>query len=517
MVLIDGKKFACSACINGHRSSTCNHSDRQLQEIKKKGRPTTHCPHCKDLRKKVKHTQARCVCGIQGSKNLKSASLVAGIGGDNLAPVSDDFTGSSSGIAYTPTCSCSYQDIEAQEAAYGILSLGQQDQGPASQDLAIWMAIHENDPSTPNSPTAPLPMTRQRQSHSDYMSSSDYDSDHCSPPTHHPSSGYAMSNASDDLSERDSNAVQELCACPGCLAYPNNQSLPSQKFQDSAYSSTITSHLDSRTLSNTGSDVDETPEPKGSCCGSNKNKNKSTGTPGIGGKRALNLDRAMSLIGACHQNGSTAMTDEVRQALQQGFGAMDQATLESVKMQHPTHIGSNGVLVCGCGCGRPTVDCADCFRDMCEFVEESQSKMVKDELEFQMSMDQEGRYVADLGTRTSRNMSSGMSVARGTSMELDEEIQSSSDQENQGYRETIGMSLSSQGQEQRQHKRRKLTEQEEAVRLRLLEQEQMQLSKLRPATFNQHQLDSLDDEDWSFVDEIRTDPVDSRSMSGVSH
>lgn len=211
----------------------------------------------------------------------------------------------------------------------------------------------------------------------------------------------------------------------------------------------------------------------------------------------MNLGHALTLIGASHQNGSATMNDEMRQALQQGFGAMDQATLDSVKMQHPTLLGSNGVLICGCGCGRPTVDCADCFRDMCEFVGESQAKMMKDELEYEMSMNREGGYLADLGLNM--NMSSGMNMSHSTSMELDEEIEQFSHQENQH-------------QQQQQVLQRKLTEQEEAIRLQFLEQEQMELSKLRPATINQLQLDFLDDEDWSFVDEIRTDHLDTLSI-----
>jgi hypothetical protein len=37
-------------------------SDRPLHEIKKKGRPTTQCLHCKDLRK-AKQVLVRCKCG----------------------------------------------------------------------------------------------------------------------------------------------------------------------------------------------------------------------------------------------------------------------------------------------------------------------------------------------------------------------------------------------------------------------------------------------------------------------
>lgn len=52
MVLINDKKFACATCIKGHRVSGCTHTDRPLFEVKKKGRPTTQCVHCKDKRKK---------------------------------------------------------------------------------------------------------------------------------------------------------------------------------------------------------------------------------------------------------------------------------------------------------------------------------------------------------------------------------------------------------------------------------------------------------------------------------
>ncbi|GAW09197.1 ACE transcription factor 2 [Lentinula edodes] len=37
MVFVNSKKFACEACIKGHRSSTCSHTDRPLFEVKKKG------------------------------------------------------------------------------------------------------------------------------------------------------------------------------------------------------------------------------------------------------------------------------------------------------------------------------------------------------------------------------------------------------------------------------------------------------------------------------------------------
>lgn len=61
MVLISDKKYACEACIKGHRSSACKHTDRPLFEIKKKGRPITQCEHCRELRK-TKQVHVKCMC-----------------------------------------------------------------------------------------------------------------------------------------------------------------------------------------------------------------------------------------------------------------------------------------------------------------------------------------------------------------------------------------------------------------------------------------------------------------------
>ena len=47
-------------CIKGHRSSTCDHTERPLFEIKKKGRSITQCEPCSELRKK--HIYVKCLC-----------------------------------------------------------------------------------------------------------------------------------------------------------------------------------------------------------------------------------------------------------------------------------------------------------------------------------------------------------------------------------------------------------------------------------------------------------------------
>ncbi|OAX35269.1 copper-fist-domain-containing protein [Rhizopogon vinicolor AM-OR11-026] len=61
MVYVNEKKFACESCIKGHRSSSCHHSERPLFEVKKKGRPVSQCPRCRELRHS-KRVHSKCTC-----------------------------------------------------------------------------------------------------------------------------------------------------------------------------------------------------------------------------------------------------------------------------------------------------------------------------------------------------------------------------------------------------------------------------------------------------------------------
>ncbi|RAH78753.1 copper-fist-domain-containing protein [Aspergillus japonicus CBS 114.51] len=45
-MLIDGEKWACEACVRGHRVTTCKHHDRPLIHINRKGRPFATCSVC---------------------------------------------------------------------------------------------------------------------------------------------------------------------------------------------------------------------------------------------------------------------------------------------------------------------------------------------------------------------------------------------------------------------------------------------------------------------------------------
>jgi len=48
--------------VRGHRVSNCQHADRPLQHINKKGRPVSQCTHCRTLRKS-RSAHVRCDCG----------------------------------------------------------------------------------------------------------------------------------------------------------------------------------------------------------------------------------------------------------------------------------------------------------------------------------------------------------------------------------------------------------------------------------------------------------------------
>ncbi|ORZ29664.1 copper fist DNA binding domain-domain-containing protein, partial [Catenaria anguillulae PL171] len=52
MLVLESLRFACDTCIRGHRSSNCAHRDRDLLELRKKGRPRhAVCAECRSSKK----------------------------------------------------------------------------------------------------------------------------------------------------------------------------------------------------------------------------------------------------------------------------------------------------------------------------------------------------------------------------------------------------------------------------------------------------------------------------------
>ncbi|KAK3832136.1 MAG: hypothetical protein JOS17DRAFT_790219 [Linnemannia elongata] len=805
MVFVNGQKFACATCIKGHRSTTCNHGERPLHEIKKKGRPSTQCPHCKELRK-AKQVSVRCICGREegaaavanGLKRAKSLShdgrltIPAAIGGEELLrsvstqgqSPQDSSSDAQSSTGDGRVCTCcrdrtghvvvkpSKGSAHANSATFKNYPTNRQ-RSAASLDLGkSGMLLFPRDNSSPlpfvphgqnnqvvQSPdsfgsqgkanagmyasgASPLfaqtlspssssgcdhsPSTSslgshqsgQMQSHLcfDYASSSDYDSDHY-PTTSYSyfpetMASYPVSNASDDLEDMDmlANAdpktimdgimngttalnpmesasadeirmlysalssfdtaspsavltppsrsysspapsgtssipsslpapsalapksgccgsgnksetapstmastpshsppagrsdigdeemaskmdgcgcaispnmccCGERCACPGCLAYPNNQNIldPSLDIDfrstpagPSQASGCCGSNKASTTLMN-GIALSDNNNNDPTTNNNNINNSNISGNDNNNNGQALNNLQAEAFNLSAALNLVQAKSDfDARQTVKRQFNGL--SGLEEAKMQHPTLLGDNGVLICGCGCGRPTVDCAECFRDMCQFVSESQGRMMKDDLDFESALNGDvGGTSSDLGLsmnmpvplNMSMNMNLGMDLnnmnmanfahpstmpqtmsllsmqgqrsdgSPSTSPSFEQQQQQLQQQQQQLQQQQLQQqqqqqfsqdSLLKQQQQQQQlalqmqqrlslrRRFREGIEEEQKLQLQLMEQEQMQLQQLQQSMpgLNHLQLDFLDDEDWSFVDEIRTDVTDAQ-------
>ncbi|KAL4207598.1 putative copper resistance protein CRF1 [Rhizopus microsporus] len=57
-----------ASCIRGHRVKKCNHTDRQLFPVLKRGRQISQCTHCRDLRK-TKQIHIKCTCAVSSAPN----------------------------------------------------------------------------------------------------------------------------------------------------------------------------------------------------------------------------------------------------------------------------------------------------------------------------------------------------------------------------------------------------------------------------------------------------------------
>ncbi|KAF9370704.1 hypothetical protein CPC16_003529, partial [Podila verticillata] len=161
-----------ATCIKGHRSTTCNHGERPLHEIKKKGRPSIQCAHCKELRK-AKHVTARCICGkdegaaavANGLKRAKSLShdgrisVPQALGGEELlrsvsqcqSPVEGSHTSSPTGgmacaCIDSANCTCA---SDASFRAYQQSHQQSHQRSAASLDLGKGLPVFSRDSSSP--------------------------------------------------------------------------------------------------------------------------------------------------------------------------------------------------------------------------------------------------------------------------------------------------------------------------------------------------------------------------------
>ncbi|KAJ2717193.1 copper-binding transcription factor [Coemansia spiralis] len=76
MIIISGQKFACDQCVRGHRASNCNHTDRALNPIKRKGRPPSQCDSCRTLRL-TRKAHVKCECQNKSGATARRAAAAA--------------------------------------------------------------------------------------------------------------------------------------------------------------------------------------------------------------------------------------------------------------------------------------------------------------------------------------------------------------------------------------------------------------------------------------------------------
>ncbi|KAJ5766637.1 uncharacterized protein N7511_004253 [Penicillium nucicola] len=76
-MLIDGQKWACEACIRGHRVTSCKHHDRPLIRIKRKGRPFATCTICNatPCTAPIEHARAKRDAELKCSKKAPNGRL----------------------------------------------------------------------------------------------------------------------------------------------------------------------------------------------------------------------------------------------------------------------------------------------------------------------------------------------------------------------------------------------------------------------------------------------------------
>ncbi|KAI8889541.1 hypothetical protein K501DRAFT_329039 [Backusella circina FSU 941] len=65
---INGVKHACASCIRGHRVKKCNHVEREMVPIPKRGRQISQCNHCRNLRT-TNRTHVKCTCALSTAPN----------------------------------------------------------------------------------------------------------------------------------------------------------------------------------------------------------------------------------------------------------------------------------------------------------------------------------------------------------------------------------------------------------------------------------------------------------------
>ncbi|KAJ6093446.1 hypothetical protein N7486_008735 [Penicillium sp. IBT 16267x] len=169
-MLIDGQKWACEACIRGHRVSSCKHHDRPLIRIKRKGRPFATCLICQATPCKFPTDHARQKRETE-LKHPKKASHA------RLYPRHHNPNGFQP-IAPRPTSGAkrdlhSKKGQEEREERSGSTSTSAEDSNPNTTAVGDRERLNSSSSSQMNIPSTPAPATADSVYGEEYWSGSE--------------------------------------------------------------------------------------------------------------------------------------------------------------------------------------------------------------------------------------------------------------------------------------------------------------------------------------------------------
>ncbi|CAI2169910.1 13201_t:CDS:2 [Funneliformis geosporum] len=335
MVFIDGVKYACATCIKGHRSTACQHSDRPLFVIKRKGRPITQCSHCRELRKTQKvHVKCNCVERKKEESHLPQPQAISilpqGIPNrDYITDNQSSYNGSTSedktsvGALLNP-CQCltgakciccrpiekqynaNHTESSAQTPRYMLPPIPSSLENHNSQlpIVSSWEIHHVNNNDGTHSRNNYPSFARRNNSHMNSHFTRPYSEEIC-----HSTSAdlvhiiykpfQSCSSAMTDGSccgSSNSTTVMPICRCgSGCKCEGCD------------------AHAERVNVGDSYNNVSQPGRPKYSCCSS--------------------------------------FSPEI---------------IQPIQPEHTVTLDEDGVQICGCGCEKYDSDCSDCLKSLCE-------------------------------------------------------------------------------------------------------------------------------------------------------
>ncbi|KAI8880682.1 copper-fist-domain-containing protein [Backusella circina FSU 941] len=233
-MLINGEKWACETCIKGHRASHCKHTNRQLIQIKKKGRPSTQCNRCKELRI-IRQLHVKCNCSQNSdSSNSDDAKRKDSSNNTTVAPLAPVSTsplsscGNTTESITTPTSSCCSNKAQSITTSKTSSCCGSSKTiVPTSKldnDDGNYYNTNNYSPSPPiQNPTPPQEQEQQdtlpSEEHTSIYHTSNLPSPYIPPPTS--CCGPPTKNKNGENIRIVTCRCGDSCACPGCDAHPS--------------------------------------------------------------------------------------------------------------------------------------------------------------------------------------------------------------------------------------------------------------------------------------------------------